>query len=596
MKKLFILMFVLLLSVSVLSCKKNNQGSQGDQGEQENPTVEDKVTVVYNGTNMSNVTLDKGATLQMPSDPKKDGYIFGGWYIDSAFTKEVNFPIVVNENTTLYAKFYSYKEAFEQARDKTVGLSIPGFEFDYTVTATATYMGLALNGNTTGNAKYSKNGEINYYDTSVDTGSLFYDGSNYQIRKNNSLQKISFDENEVLRKYEVEEVDESYRFDSSSFAKAVFEYKGDQLKSVSKTNVLDEYELKTSMNVSQAVAIAGNYVNHPIVEKVLGTLPETSIKTGMYVKFSGGLLKTYRYEMHVDVENIKFDLVYNLSFKNVGVAQTITPKVFAGIAVTDEDIMTYLNTINSKLDDYKVQEHSGYDFEVKTGLDFPSKNEINSTFKGSALRKVDAANVYFHNDIKIDSDYKNADLYKAADISDVHIKNTRLSNGEVYNIEKSVFPDKTYLIDGYTPNENDSYYLLPMLKCFKNLSFIQMINKDTKVIYSIGISSSDVADLLEWVNNNLNLDPLNKASADVKIYGNFNKSKINVENSEVTINLDGGKLTSIDVNVKGIINTKLDNSRDFTTLQDAEFNLSYKITFTTKGDSFEPFETVNKAK
>ena len=42
--------------------------------------------------------------------------------------------------------------------------------------------------------------------------------------------------------------------------------------------------------------------------------------------------------------------------------------------------------------------------------------------------------------------------------------------------------------------------------------------------------------------------------------------------------------------------TKLDGSRDFTAVQDAAFDLSYKITFTTKGDSFEPYEIVNKAK
>ena len=106
----------------------------------------------------------------------------------------------------------------------------------------------------------------------------------------------------------------------------------------------------------------------------------------------------------------------------------------------------------------------------------------------------------------------------------------------------------------------------------------------------------DVADLLEWVNNNLDLDPLGTATADVKIYGDFNKSSIEVEDSEVTIVLEGGKLTSIEITAKGTISTKLAGSRDFTSTQDAAFDLSYKITFTTKGDSFEPYDTVNKAK
>ena len=595
MKKFWILLFVIIFGLSLTACGKTEDSKPQDDSGSGEEQVE-KVTVKYEGTSMANKEMYKGSSLSKPSDPSKDGFIFGGWYTDAAFTTEASFPIVVNSDTTIYAQFYSYQTAFEKAREKVVGDNVAGFEFDYTVTATASYSSFSLSGNTNGNAKYSKNGDVNYYDVAVNSGALFYDGTKYQIRKNNSLQKISLDENDVLRKYNVEEVDSNYKFDSSSFAKAVFEYSSDKLKSIQKTSVANEYELKTSMNASQAIAMAGNYINHPLVEKLIGALPEPNIKTGMYVTFAGGELKTYRYEMHIDVSSIKFDLVYNLTFKNVGTAQTITPKVFAGIAIADADIANYLQVINSKVDSYKAQAHSGYDFTVKTGLDFPSKNEINATIKGSALRKVDGSNVFFHNDIEIDSDYKNADLYKEAGISDIHIKKTKLSNGDVYNIEKKVLADKTYLIENYAANENDSYYLLPLLKCFKNLSFIQKITKDAKDTYSVGISSSDVADLLEWVNNNLDLDPLGTATADVKIYGDFNKSSIEVEDSEVTIVLEGGKLTSIEITAKGTISTKLAGSRDFTSTQDAAFDINCKIEFTTKGDSFEPYETVNKAK
>ena len=344
------------------------------------------------------------------------------------------------------------------------------------------------------------------------------------------------------------------------------------------------------------MSYVGNYVNHPMVEKVLGTLPETSVNTGMFVTFSGGELKSYRYEMHVDVSSIKFDLVYNLTFKNVGKMQTITPKTFAGIAISDADIKNYLDEVNAKLNSYQAQAHSGYSFVVKTGLDFPSKNEINSTFKGSALHKVDGANIYFHNDIEIDSDYKNADLYKEAGISDIHVKKTKLSNGDVYYIEKKVLADKTYEQEGYALLDNDAFYLLPILKCAKDLSFIQMLTKDGKVTYSLGVSSSDVAEMLLWINNNLKLDPLGTASVDVNIYGEFHKSTINVKDFELIITLEAGKLSTIEINAKGTISTSLHASRDFTEKQDAAFDLDLKITFTSDGDSFEPYETVNKAK
>ena len=594
MKKIIIFVFLFIFMFCFVACGGNSDtGNNGDSnGEQ---PKKETVTVEYNGTSMANATYDKGAQLIKPSDPSKNGYIFGGWYVDSSFSTEAKFPIVLNSNTTLYAKFYSYQEAFEQAREKTIGANVEGFEFDYTVTASVTYSALSLSGNTKGSAQYSKNGDVNYYDEAVNSGALFNDGTKYQIKKNNSLQKISINEKGVLKKFDVEEVDDNYRFDSSSFAKAVFEYSSDQLKSIQKTSVNNEYELKTSMNASQAMSLVGNYVNHPMVEKVLGTLPETSVNTGMYVTFSGGVLKSYRYEMHIDVSSIKFDLVYNLTFTSVGKAITIVPKTFGGIAISSSDIENYNTAINHKLVELQAMYHSGYDFVVKTGLNFPSKNEINSTFQGSTLRKLDNSTVYFHNDIEIDSDYKNADLYKEAGISDIHVKKTKLSNGDVYYIEKKVLADKTYLQEGYQLNKNDAFFLLPMLDYISQVSFIQMLNKDSTVTYSIGISSSDVANILEWINNNLDLDPLNTATTDVKIFGDINKSTIKVKDSEFVITIVGGMISTIEINAKGTISTKLAGSRDFTSTQEAAFDLSYKIT-TKNGDSYEPYDSVNKSK
>lgn len=40
-----------------------------------------------------------------PKDPVKEGYDFGGWYLDSAFKTAYNFDKVLNPETTIYAKF-----------------------------------------------------------------------------------------------------------------------------------------------------------------------------------------------------------------------------------------------------------------------------------------------------------------------------------------------------------------------------------------------------------------------------------------------------------------------------------------------------------
>lgn len=601
MKKILFTFMLLLMCLFVVGCGEKEEPTNNNndkQTEEQKEPVEEvkKYTIDFNGTSLAKQELVEGSKLNQPTDPVKDNYIFGGWYLNSTYTDEATFPITVNSDMTIYAKFYSYQEAFEAARNKTIGENVLGYEFEYTVDASVSYSALALSGHTVGSSKYSTTGEVSFYDEAVNSGALFYDGTKYQIKKDNTLQKISLDENGLLKKYTTEVVDSNYKFDSSSFAKAIFEYSSDQLKSIKKTNNSNEYELSTSMNASSALGLVGNYINSPIVEGVLGTLPSTSVITGMYVTFSNGELKDYRYEMHIDVESIKFNLTYRLTFTSVGKAQTISPKSIGGISISTSDINSSMTTINNKITTYKNSTKSGYDYTVKTGVDFPSKNEINSTFKGSALRKIDGGVVFFHNDIEIDSDYKNADLYKANDISDIHIKKTKLANGEVYNIEKKTLTDKTYLIENYTANDFDSYYMLTMLSAIKDIVFIQEIKKDNKVTYSIGLSTSDVIAILEWMNANLDLDPLSTSSADVLIFGSFNKSSVEVEDSEFSVVFVDGKFNSITIKANGTYETKLDGSRDFTSTQSAEFNFSYVIEATTDGDSYEPFETVNKAK
>ena len=186
---------------------------------------------------MKSQTIQAGESLSLPEDPDKENHIFGGWYTDSEYLNKAVFPMIISQNTTLYAQFYDYKSAFGNARNKTIGVGVAGFEYDYTTVATAKYDVLSLEGKTTGNAKYSNIGEVAFYDEAVNSGALFIDGSKYQIRRMTELQKVSLDENDLVKSFSSEEADASYRFDSSSFAKALFEYSDDQLKTISATRM-----------------------------------------------------------------------------------------------------------------------------------------------------------------------------------------------------------------------------------------------------------------------------------------------------------------------------------------------------------------------
>lgn len=50
-------------------------------------------------------TVNNGATAVKPENPAKEGYVFAGWYVDSAFKTPFNFSSAISQNVTLYARF-----------------------------------------------------------------------------------------------------------------------------------------------------------------------------------------------------------------------------------------------------------------------------------------------------------------------------------------------------------------------------------------------------------------------------------------------------------------------------------------------------------
>ncbi len=274
------------------------------------------------------MTVYSGDFIQAPASPTLEERIFAGWYLDSDFVSKAAFPLEINTDTTLYARFYTYEEAFSAARENTIGESVSGYEYTYTTDLTVSYTLLSLSGKTEGKAIYSTIGDVSFYDEHKNSGALFADGTKYQIRRGITLQKVSENKNGKITSNETEEVDASYKFDSSSFAKALFAYSDEKLLSVTPTDVPNEYKLKTSFNASSAISLLGNNINNPLIEAAIAKLPETAVDTGMYVTFDNGEISSYRYEMKINSAGIELSLIYSLKFDNVGTAQSIIPKTF----------------------------------------------------------------------------------------------------------------------------------------------------------------------------------------------------------------------------------------------------------------------------
>ena len=576
MKRKYLL--IALLPLLITGCGGNNaQPSSNGGGNASSEQQIVKYTVTFANTSMSSVQVEAGKTLAKPADPTKDNSMFVGWYADAEFTKEVSFPLTINADTTIYAQFYSYKEAFQKARKNTIGDQVAGYEYDYTLQIAAGYMGLNLTGNTTGNSKYnSKSTDVTFYDAHTNSGALFYDGTKYAIKKGRELHEVSLDENEVVKKYKITNVGDDYKFDSSSFAKAVFEYDETKLKEIKPTSNPNEYQLKTGFNASAGIALVGNYVNHPMVEKIIGELPETNVDTGMFVTFSGDKLNSYRYTMGINVTGITFTLTYSLTFKNVDQAPTITPKVFNNTYVSNADVNNAKTEINGYMNTFKALEHSSYEFKAKTAVDYAKKNAINATIDGWTKRKVSSGTVYYLNDYEVDTDHKNADLYKDTGLGDCHGGRVKLSTGEVHDLKKRA------ILSGYTdvatvsnPGTVDDYYLLDVLGMIDNISFIQKITDSSKntVTYAIGTETTGAVSVLKAFNNALRLNPLGESTADVKAFGSFQESSVTVKNFKFKIIIANGALSEINLEMNGKLTASFPGSRDFTQAQDACYKL-----------------------
>ena len=91
------------------------------RGGDENYTV----SFVDGDNELSTLDVKDNSLVKQPADPVKDGYIFAGWYADSALTKTFDFKNTkITENTTIYAKFVSKDDKFTVSFNTDGGSSV----------------------------------------------------------------------------------------------------------------------------------------------------------------------------------------------------------------------------------------------------------------------------------------------------------------------------------------------------------------------------------------------------------------------------------------------------------------------------------------
>lgn len=85
------LLLVLMLGVCLVAC-----------GEPTNFTI---TFDTHGGSEIAPIVIENGGALTLPEDPIKEGYLFGGWYLDEEFLNEFLETQTLTDNVTLHAKW-----------------------------------------------------------------------------------------------------------------------------------------------------------------------------------------------------------------------------------------------------------------------------------------------------------------------------------------------------------------------------------------------------------------------------------------------------------------------------------------------------------
>ena len=74
------------------------------------PAATTQFTVTFDskgGTPIDSVTVESGKKVSKPTDPVKEGYIFGGWWKEASYKSQYVFSNAVKKDLTLYARWYT---------------------------------------------------------------------------------------------------------------------------------------------------------------------------------------------------------------------------------------------------------------------------------------------------------------------------------------------------------------------------------------------------------------------------------------------------------------------------------------------------------
>lgn len=579
-----------LLALSLVACGGGTSVSSSSSPASSSQSVA-TYTVTFNsngGTAVASSKVQDGSTLAEPTSPTKDANIFTGWFLESSCATKAVFPLKVTSNITLYAGWKECRDYYLEARDATVGEKSAGFAYDSSLSIKVGYSALSYSGSGsyTGKSQYNPSSAASYYEAITYTGLLFSNHTTHEYLKDGSLVNIKVKEDGKVSSYSAKATPAGYKYDSSSFAKALFTYSKDDIKTVELVSG-SQYEIKSKYGFSSLAKTALSNVNNKYVEMIIGTLPETESTYHNYVTFDkNGCIDTYSYSFTVTVSGVKVEFAYSLDFTSANKATAITLPSFNGLFITESEVTSKLGEVKTALDAYRTKAKSAYDFTVKTGVDFSGENEINATIKGKALRATNNGVTYFNNTIEVDSDFKNSDLYKDNGAEDYKRTRAKLADGTVYDVYNPLVGFKQYTEVTSSTALDENYYLFSdSLLVYAGFSCVFASAKDGVTTYTLPLSGSTSTNaIFNLVNESSRLDPT--LAKHINVMGSYDISTLAADNATIEIDVSSTGLKEVRVELDGKIKTSFEGSVSFATPAIADYSLEITLTTTADADSY----------
>lgn len=123
-----VIVAALIVGFTVLGGQGDDKGPAKQDAPSAASKAEDTYEVMYEtggGSSISVTVVEAGTSITTPEEPARTGYTFDGWYLDQGYKKKATFPLKIEADTVLYAKWKEDKadaSAGKEASDVTLSV------------------------------------------------------------------------------------------------------------------------------------------------------------------------------------------------------------------------------------------------------------------------------------------------------------------------------------------------------------------------------------------------------------------------------------------------------------------------------------------